>query len=219
MGNDIGIGADVWAVDGQRFGKVAAVVLDPDREHVTHLVVRRGFLFLADVVVPIADVAEIRDHQVRLAISAKEAADLPSFEAEASEPLEVSDQDASGLGPPAGPNIWAGNPPVTLPPLLSTATNVQPYVIERWRNLPEGSLVLKKGLPVRARDGQQVGVVDELVADPATHAVTHIVARLGRPRAPGKAIPVEWIERSDEDTGITLVVDRSAIEELPACRH
>jgi sporulation protein YlmC with PRC-barrel domain len=212
---DIDIGADVWTADGQRFGKVTAVVVDQDLQEATHIVIRRGFLFPTDVVVPIGSVGEVADHRVKLAISARQAADLPTLEASASEPLEVSDQDARGLGPPGEPNIWAGNPPLTLPRLLTTATNVQPYVVQYWRNVPEESLVLKEGLPVRARDGAPVGTVDELVADPATHAVTHLVVRRDGYLGHDKAIPVEWIERSDEQRGITLFASTKDIEELP----
>ena len=215
MGIDIDIGADVYTVEGAKFGRVAAVVIDRDLEEATHLVVRRGFLFPADVVVPLDDVAKIEDHRVTLKISGQEAASLPSLEAEASEPLEVSDQDASGMGPPAGSNIWAGRLPVTLPPLLTTATNVQPYVVERWRNVPTQGLVLREGLPVRASDGRVVGLIDEVVTDPRTRAVTHIVVRGGGIRYQDKAVPVGWIERSDEDAGITLAVASNEVEGLP----
>lgn len=210
----IDIGAAVRDIDGQPSGQVSAVVVDPGREEVTHIVVRRGLVFPAEVVVPIELVAGVTGHQVRLSILDREVADMPSLEASASEPLEVTDQDASGLGPPARPNLWVGNPGITLPPLLTTATNVQPYVVERWRNVPEQSLVLRDGLPVRTRDGQVVGAVDELVTDPDSHAVTDIVVRAVGLRH-SKAIPVGWIERSDEESGIVLAVEREEVKGLP----
>jgi len=215
MGVDIDIGADVWAADGVLFGKVSAVVIDREVEQISYLVVRRGFPFLEDKAVPVGDVGEVTDHQVRLAISGREAADLPNFEGSASVPLEVSDQDARDLGPPGAPNIWAKDLPLTLPPLVTTATNAQPYVVEHWRNVPEGSLALREGLPVRSQEGYEVGAVDELVTDPVSHAVTHVVVRETGPLRRDKAIPVEWIERSDEDTGILLAASRRAVEELP----
>lgn len=214
MGADIDIGADVYTIHRHKFGKVSGVVLNPGHDEITHIVVRRGFIFPIDVVVPIDTVAEVADHRVNLSISGRVAARMPTFEASASEPLEVSDQDASGLGPRGEPNIWAGNPIVTLPPLLSTATNVQPYVVEYWRNIPEQSLVLRDGLPVRTRDGVVVGGLDELVTDPATHAVTDIVVRQDRLLGRRKAVPVAWIERSDEKTGILLAVGREQVAEL-----
>lgn len=219
MDVDIDIGAVVYTVHGHRFGKVAAVVIDRDLQEATHLVVRRGYVFPADVVVPMGYVGQIEDRSVTLTISGEEAAHLPSLEAEASEPLEVSDQDASGLGPPMGENIWADGPPVALPPLLTTATSVQPYVVERWRNVPPESLVLTDGLPVRGSDGRVVGFVDQLVVDPKSGAVTHIVVRGGGIRYQEKAVPVGWIEESDEDTGIVLAVPSKQVQELPIHRR
>ncbi len=214
MAVDIDIGAGVRDVDGRPSGMVSGVVIDPGGEDVTHIVIRRGAIFPAEVVVPIELVARITDHQVILSIPDREVADMPSLEASASEPLEVTDQDASGLGPPAQPNVWVGNPGITLPPLLTTATNVQPYVVEQWRNVPEQSVVLRDGLPVRTRDGRVVGAVDELITDPASYAVTGIVVRVRGFRR-GKAIPVDWIERSDEESGIVLAVDREDVKGLP----
>jgi sporulation protein YlmC with PRC-barrel domain len=214
MGTDIDIGADVYTVHGHKFGKVSAVVLNPGHDEITHIVVRRGFVFPIDVVLPMDTVREVTDHRVNLSIGGRVAARMPTFEASASEPLEVSDQDASGLGPRGEPNIWAENPIITLPPLLSTATNVQPYVVEYWRNIPEQSLVLRDGLPVRASDGAVVGELDELVTDPATHAVTDIVVRQDRVLGHRKAVPVGWIERSDERSGIVLAVDKEKVAAL-----
>lgn len=215
MAVDIDIGADVYASDGEEFGRVSGVVLNAAHDAITHIVVRRGVLFPIDVVIPMDVVGRVVDHDVTLTVTTPEAARMPPLEAEASVPLEVSDQDASGLGPRGAPNIWIGNPGVTLPPLLSTATNVQPYVVERWRNLPEQSLVLRDGLPARVRDGERLGELDEVVVDPVSHAVTDIVVRLDRPRGRRKAIPSAWVERSDEEAGLLLVVDRDDVMRLP----
>lgn len=57
-------GTHVYTIDGKDVGAIDRVVLDPKTDEVTHVVVRRGWLFSEDKVVPISS-ADCR----RLALS------------------------------------------------------------------------------------------------------------------------------------------------------
>lgn len=215
MGADIAIGTAVWTSDGQEIGRVAAVVVDPVTEMATDIVVRYGLAVEVDKVIPINYIREVVDHQVKLAIPAEEVGEMPDLEERAYIPLPDTEEDLARGHVPSEPDIWSNRPAVALPPLVSSDTSIEANVVEEWRNVPDGNLVLREGLPVRSNDGKGVGNIAELVTDPATRAVTHIVVRRGRLRPREVAIPVEWIERSNEDSGITLAVDGKAVKELP----
>lgn len=45
-------GTDVFTIDGDKVGSIDRVVIDPRNNEVTHLVVRKGFFFPTDKVVP-----------------------------------------------------------------------------------------------------------------------------------------------------------------------
>ncbi len=209
MAVDIDIGADVEAADGRPVGTVQGVVMDPLLDVVTHLVIRSGLAIApVDKVVPVTAVERIADHRVRLNITMVELEEQPNLEERAYVPL------APTIGDTATPRIWTPPPPVALPPVINPNWG-PPFVVEEWRNVPEEEQVLREGLPVRARDGELVGTVDEIVTDPATHVATHIAVHSRREPTRDKLIPVAWIVRSDEDTGITLGVNRDAVEGLP----
>ena len=50
-------GASVYTSDGKDIGHIDRVVLNPRTKEVTHLVIRKGFLFSEDKLVPISLVA------------------------------------------------------------------------------------------------------------------------------------------------------------------
>ena len=207
MDVDIDIGARVSSSDGQDVGTVSGVIMDPDRKAVIGLVVRQGDLFNVDRVVPIEMVAGIQDHRVTLTISGAEVDDQPLLNERAYVPLAPDGE--------ATPHVWTPYPAVAISPTLNPAWNAPPVVEEEWREVPAEDLVLREGLPVWAADRELVGRVDELVEDAQTHRVEAIVVRGVRGTRHDKAIPVQWIVRSDEDTGITLAVDAGAVEQLP----
>ena len=72
-------GADVYTSDGDKVGDIDRVVLDPTTKEITHLVVRQGFIFTEDKVVPMALVDSATEERLVL----KEVDDLdnlPDFE-------------------------------------------------------------------------------------------------------------------------------------------
>ena len=96
-----------------------------------------------------------------------------------------------------------------------------PYVINdtaydtvQEENIPAGELALHSGMQVEANDGK-LGKLDELVLDPKSGEITHLLIREGY--LWGKkdvAVPVSAIDFSDGDT-VYLKLDKAAVKALP----
>jgi uncharacterized protein YrrD len=72
--------ADVVTADGRKVGQVDRVVMDPKTLVVTHLVVRKGFLFSRDKIVPIDQVDGVREDRIELGKGIENSDELPDFE-------------------------------------------------------------------------------------------------------------------------------------------
>lgn len=71
---------DVMTLDDRKIGEVDLVVMDPQSLEVTHLIVRKGFLFSKDKVLSIDLVETAQDDQVLLKKKLGELGELPDFE-------------------------------------------------------------------------------------------------------------------------------------------
>ena len=81
-------------------------------------------------------------------------------------------------------------------------------------HIPAGEVVIRRGTPVKATDGE-VGKVDEFLVDPENNNISHLILREGH--LWGKkdvTIPVSEIDKIAED-GVYLKLDKEAIETLP----
>ena len=87
--------------------------------------------------------------------------------------------------------------------------------VEARAESTEGELAIHIGNPVRATDGQ-VGQVGDLVRDPDTQRVTHMMLQEGHLWGKKQiTLPLSAIDRVHEDT-VYLKLDKQAIKELPA---
>jgi uncharacterized protein YrrD len=84
-------GASVYTADGQGVGRIDRVVLDPRTNEITHLVVREGWLFTEDKVVPVSLVDDAKEARVLLRADVENLDELPMFE----ETYYVSSDDTS----------------------------------------------------------------------------------------------------------------------------
>lgn len=211
---DLDLEAEVRTADGRMNGLVSGVVIDPERRVVTHVVVARyGVVVAVERVVPITDVAGVEDHRLRLNLSVSELDGMPQLEERAYVSLEGIGTGSEERPAVSARGIWQRTPALALPPLISEHTSDQANVEEVWRNVPAGSLVLRDGMAVREQSGRRVGRLREVALDPDTGKLMGIViSRGGRLRV----VPAGWIERSDEETGIVLAVDRHAVADLPS---
>src|SRR5689334_2270052 len=73
-------GARVFTADGKEVGQIDRVVIDPRSKQVTHVIVRKGWLFTEDKVVPVSWFAESNEDRAMLMETKEDLQKLPEFE-------------------------------------------------------------------------------------------------------------------------------------------
>jgi sporulation protein YlmC with PRC-barrel domain len=199
---DIPIHADVNCTDGL-VGKSAYIVVDLISGRVTHVVVKA------------------KEHEGRylVPLDIVTAADQNGIQ------LDCQKRDVYHFSPFDemyfnGYDDYRGSPPIPAPGVGPSNTLYHPYRMadsaasDASTHSSAVQLAIKKGAEVLAADAW-VGQVDELVVDPKTHRVTHMVLRqhhLLKDKA--ITIPVTAIEKAEMDT-VYLKIDKDAVEALP----
>jgi sporulation protein YlmC with PRC-barrel domain len=189
------IGAEAKCTDGA-CGRLTQVVLDPISRQVTHVIVEPEHREGLGRLVPIDRVQPGAD-QVTLAYRLDEFQQLPG--AESTHFL----QGIEGFGGYASEQVlmW---------PYFGGNTTL-PVVVD---DLPAGEVAIRRGEAVHATDGQ-IGLVEGLVVDPATHAATHLVLQEGHLfRKRDIAIPMSLVQQLRQD-GVSLSVTKQEVEALP----
>ncbi len=210
--------APVLTADGHNVGEVARVVVDPRSREVTAIIVRKGFLFTEDRVVPIDLVATTTDDEVRLRPTKDALPELlPLDELHF---VESDDDELAAVTPGIAQPLY-GYPPVGAAWWGMDYTTYWPgpaVSIESERHIPADSVVLNAGAPVYSADGHHVGDVEEIVTDNDSGRATHLVIAAGRLFTTRKVIPTGWIDRVNDEQ-IRLSVRAQVLERLPAYEH
>lgn len=193
-------GSPVYTADGQDVGRVDRVVLNPKTKEVTHIVVRKGFLFLEDKIVPLSLIASSTEEGVSLRPNAGNLDALPPFEethyvsadeAEAREAGYAADMAAPLYWyPPMGGWLGYSEYSYGYPP---------PYPTEAQQNIPPDTVALREGALVITADGQQVGTVERVFTDSQTDRATYFLMSQGLFFKERKLIPVTWIRTINEN--------------------
>ncbi len=195
---NIPLNAAVRCSDGAA-GRSTVIVVDPQTETVTHVVVdSQGTEYL----VPIDAISESGTDHIQLRWSLAELAKAERYD----KVVYVGDGSAEGLGVP--PMIY----PTTMDAGYMTESVELSYLNEE--QIPENELAIHRGAHVEASDGR-VGQIDEFLIDSTTGQITHIVLRQGH--LWGKkdvTVPVSAIDHIQEDL-VILKLDKVAIEQLP----
>lgn len=215
-------GTHVYTSENQDAGTIDRVVLDPQNDEVVGLVVRKGWLFTEDKVVPISMVASATEDRVSLHHSEATLDDLPEFEASYYVPATEDDyRDDTVIRstpyaaplynyPPVGTAWWGFGAYVDYPPIVPE----QDYVQRVQSNIPEGTVAVKEGARVVSQDGKHVGNVEEIFTDAATNRVTHLVISQGLVFKDRKLIPSNWVKEAGEEE-IVLTVNTNLVNSLP----
>jgi uncharacterized protein YrrD len=201
-------GASVLTADGQTVGTIERFVIDPHARAVSGLVVRQGFLFTEDKVIPVDLVATATEEKVTLRAEIGDPQDLPLFEEThyvAPTEGELDEGYAQDYYMPLYyyPPMGAVVPPVTY----------QPQVIHR--NIPNGDIPVATGAAVISHDGKHVGNVARVITDTQTQAVTHVVISQGLLFREEKIVPMMWVDVVEEDE-IHLVVSAELLDRVRA---
>jgi len=201
-------GTDVFSSDNEKIGTLDRVVMDPRTKEISHIIVREGFLFREDKVVPMDLLGSVTDERIILQGSKEHLNELPDYE----ETHYVShdataDDDMNTLywNPPAYSGAGYSQYPVIYPPDL--------YIRRTERNIPEGMVALAEGAKVLAEDGEHVGNIETLITDP-NERVTHLVISSGLLMKERKIIPSHWLSTVTDDE-VHLSVNSRLLERLP----
>lgn len=192
---DVPINAPVECRDGAA-GTSTHVIVNPLSRKVTHFVVREtASARSTERLVPVELVGSTARDRITLSCSRAELAALQPF---------VETRYVSGETPVDDGYLF-------LPLAVARRDTQIPFKIE---HVPAGELAFSRGTSVEATDGT-AGRVEELLVDPDTGEVTHLVLRrgalLGREEL---AVPVSAIARVVDDM-VFLKIDRSAVAALP----
>lgn len=222
----------VYTADGQQVGTIDRVVIDPASKEVSHVVVRQGWLFTEDKVVPTAFIDRATADQVRLRNDVEDLEELPHFEETYYVPYDESNSAATNT--PAYATGGYARPYYPYPPIGAAwpgyygaygaypmgyygagAYPGKPYAVETERNIPQGSIALKEGANVVDSHGDQVGSVARVFTDDETQQVTHLLIAEGWLFQEKHLVPTYWI-RDVTDEEVQLKVDADFLKRLPA---
>ena len=199
----------VLTANGQEVGSLDRVVFSPQSKMVTHIVVRTGSLLnKTDKVVPIDLVTRTTDNQIILLDEADDLASFPPFEEQS-----VVDKKA-GLDLPSTSGSTTrgliGSPEPDIPYVPAPG---EEYVTQTKQNIPPETVALKEGAKVITSEGQHVGSVEGVLANPEMDQVTHLLISKGMFPRETKLIPIEWVSTMTEDE-VYLQVEEPRLEEL-----
>jgi len=168
--------AKVRTRDGQAAGSVQRAIIDPQANEVTEFVVSTGGLFGHDVLVPRErlESATREGDSIRLNLSKDELKSLPEFAPARYTVPEAGWIPPSGHGYPLGSMLWpvgyadesvAARARVEAEADVDADANVWPTI--------------DKGTIVRDRDGEQIGVVDDVRFDATSGRLEGLDVRAG----------------------------------------
>ena len=196
--SEIPLKARVECTDG-RGGEVATLIVDRTRLTVTHVVVREDRLGHTERIVPIDRVVETSTDTIWLSCTVEELHRMPDF-------LNVEYQEVP-LPAYVGYGYDVGTP------TYYAQTEMIPVATEL---VPEGGRSVHPGTPVDASDGY-IGELSELLTDPETGQITHLVLREGHRWGKKKVlIPISMVEAATPEGTIRLHADKKAISRLLA---
>jgi len=203
MIKSISIGSKVICTDGPG-GITTAVIVDRVSHNLTHLaVVEESLLHGEERLVPVERVIKTTRDEVFLDCTAEAILRMEPFTR--TQYLEV-DRGAQGYG--------YVHPYITDRPGLMMTPELN-YVQIKDRIVPEGEVVIQRGMSVEALDGP-VGQVGELLIDDSSGQITHFLLMKGHRWGKKEvAIAVSTIARIENET-IHLQTEKEKIEQLPS---
>jgi hypothetical protein len=197
---EIRVGAAVRGTEGA-LGSVDALVIDPVRAVVTHVVVttaagERSLL-------PIGAVTDTSPDEVVTDLDATAFAALDPFDEPGYHSPAVEWQSAELAFEPGA---------YYLEPFASP---LEGWSLADHERVPLGEVTLRRGDQVTSSDGTDLGHVDELLIDPADGHVTHVVLREGHILRRDHDVVVPVAGATFAEGRVTLGLDLAAVHELP----
>jgi uncharacterized protein YrrD len=213
-------GTHVYSREHHDVGTIDRVVLDPETQEVKALIVRKGWLFTEDKVVPTESVERATEQEVILRGGRDELDSLPEFEDtyyvpadeyELAEGEPVPFAPSLYAYPPVGAAWWGYDPYVGANPAYAYGQDSVARVDE---NIPEGTVAVREGARVLSVEGDHVGDVEEVFTDEASSRATHILISQGLLFKSRRLIPANWLKITGEDE-VILTVPTRVVNDLP----
>ena len=195
------IKAQVHCSDGVA-GRSTYIIGNPINAEITHLVVQSLLPPFHEYLVPVDQIEETSDGNIKLKCTRDELNKMQPFEYEEYIQTELP-------GYVRMPDV----PDVPAVPGYS-AEPVTTFIPVKRQNIPPGELALRRSARVEATDGY-VGEVEKLLINSNDMRFTHLVLLIKHMFEERKIIiPVSQIENVTEDT-ICLKLDKQSIDQLP----
>ena len=196
---DITINLKVQCSDGE-CGKSTNVILNPICRKVTHVVIEdKSLPDNPTRLVPISKVSETTRDKITLNCTKAELAKMPPFIV-----TSFIQESASGMAYQSGAAY-------TFPYVINDTA----YDSVQERNIPAEELALYRGMQIEATDSK-VGKLDELVLEPKSGEITHLLMREGHWWGKREvSVPVSAVDFCDSQV-IYLKLDKAAVKDLPA---
>lgn len=195
---DIPINVEVLCA-GRECGRSTSLVINPVNERITHLVVAEKSFPNIERLVPVEAILSSSPNSIQLRCSQSELSGMDAFEE--TDFIKAGQLEAS----------FPYSVPYEVWPYAMYEAMPMPFEHE---HIPAGEVVIRRGTPVKARDGE-VGKVDEFLVNPENDIISHLILREGH--LWGKkdvTIPVSKIDKI-ADEAVYLKLDKKAIESLP----
>ncbi|MGE5374406.1 MAG: PRC-barrel domain-containing protein [Bacteroidota bacterium] len=217
-------GTSVFSSDGKELGKINRIVLNPDTNEITHIVVQKGWLFAEDKVIPYNRVRSATGDKVVIDKSVDDFDQLPPFEE--THYVGVSARDAAARTMPAEaypgdvfvpgfywypPYGYAGSQASGLPYYTWPRTETE-------QNIPANTVPLQEGAKVISADDKHIGNVDRLLVGPNSSHVTHFVIAEGLFFKDKKLVPANWIKTVSNDE-VRLNVSADILNRVPSYHY
>jgi len=217
---DISIGDEVMGTQ-DRLGELERVIVDARSRTVTDIVVKHGFVFGRERIVPIVHITRTEEGKVYLDLDEQGLEAMDGFATERRGPnpdyVGPPDRDlqgtyqgnmeldqavaagsAAGLGTPGKPMGYPGG--------------------EQLEQEFDQRPAIGKGTDVIANDGEKVGDLGEFSFDHDTGMITRLALRKGLLFKHDMEIPVGWLSQVGAD-GVVLNVPKGQVEAHSAATH
>lgn len=210
----ITVGAEVVGTDG-KLGEVERVIVDAREDRATDIVVKHGFLFHGERVVPLAHVTRVEAGAVHLDIDKRMFETMNGF---TEDHINAPNPDYVGTPGTDLQGTYRGN--LTLE--ATWAAGAAGAMAGKPMGFPGGEQLtpddiarpaLAAGTDVLTSDGEKIGEVGEFSVVAETGQITRLSLRRGMLFKHEVEIPVDWV-RDVSSEGVLLTVDKAQIEAL-----
>jgi uncharacterized protein YrrD len=194
-----------------KLGEIHRVIVDAQTDTVTDLVVKHGFVFGGERMVPLSYVDRVdEDGTVHVTLDEQGFAAMEGFT-----DAHFHAPDPSYLGPPG-----FANGQFLLDTAMQGSAGVGGGMAGKPLGYPGGEEIspdaiarptISSGTPILDRDGEEIGEVHELEFEALGGAPQRLVMRRGHLFHTDTELPISWVENLS-DAGVVLNVARAQVE-------